>query len=114
VAPVTVPLEVYRGDSAHWTFALYTDAELTAPFDLTGAAAAAEVRPKTSGPVLTALVCTITLPNTVDVDLPAAASGLLTGKAVWDLQLTWLNGKVQTVVAGPVTVTEDVTDSTRP
>lgn len=106
---------MYRGDSAHWTFTLYTDAAHTQPFDLTGATAEAEVRSKTNGPVLTALVCTITLPNVVDVDLPAAASGTLTGKAVWDLQLTWDDtGKVQTVVAGAVNVTEDVTDSTRP
>jgi hypothetical protein len=35
----------------------------------------------------------------------------LTGKAVWDLQLTFPDSSVKTVVAGVVTITPDVTDS---
>ena len=112
--PAQHPLDVYRGDTGHWRFTLYTDAAMTDPLDLTGASAEAEVRAKTKDPVLATLTCTITLPNIVDVDLPAAVSGALTGKGVWDLQLTWLSGIVRTVVAGPVNITEDVTDSTRP
>lgn len=115
MAPSPFPLDVYRGDSGHWRFTLYTDDALTVPYDLTGANASAEVRTKTSAPVLATLTCAVTLPNIIDVDLPATVSGGLTGKAVWDLQLTWMPaGLVRTVVAGPVNVTEDVTDSTRP
>jgi hypothetical protein len=113
--PQQVPLDIYRGDSGHWRFTLYTDAGLTDPYDLTGASAEAEVRLKTNTTVLAAMDCVITLPNIIDVDLSAEDSGNLSGKAVWDLQLTWASGGlVKTVVAGPVTVTDDVTDSTRP
>ena len=112
--PAQHALDIYRGDTGHWSFTLWLDDAHTQPYDLSGATAAAEVRAKANGPVLASLVCTISLPNSVAVDLPAATSGGLSGKAVWDLQLTWPDGRVRTVVAGAVTVTEDVTDSTRP
>jgi hypothetical protein len=111
--PVTVPLSVYRGDSYQWTFTLFTDEDGTVPYDLTGTIAESEIRAKSSSPVLATLDCVVTLPNVVDVILSAANSALLTGKLVWDLQLT-TGELVRTVVAGEVTVTPDVTDSTRP
>jgi len=58
------------------------------------------------------MTCTITLPNIINIFLAAADSHKLPAKGVWDLQLTFLDGEVQTPIAGPVTVTPDVTDST--
>jgi hypothetical protein len=109
--PQQMPLDVYRGDSYHWTFTLWTDSAATDPYDLTGAVAKAEIRVKPGSPVLALLVCTVTQPNIVDVELPADLSTPLTGKAVWDLQLTFPDSSVKTVVAGVVTITPDVTDS---
>jgi hypothetical protein len=110
--PQTYNLDIYRGDSEHWTFTLFTDAGGTSPYDLTGVTAKAEMRIKPGDPVLTALACTVTLPNTVEVDLPAVASKALTvANAAWDLQLTWPTGQVKTVVVGSVKVTPDITDS---
>lgn len=111
MAPVTVALDVYRGDDHHWTFPLYTDPAQTVPDDLAGAAAKAEIRAVSGGAVLAALACTVTLPNIVDVALAAADTVTLpAGRLKWDLQLTFPAGK-RTAVAGPVVVTADVTDS---
>jgi len=106
-----MPLDIYRGDSYAWKFTLWKDQAATIPFDLTGAVAKAEVRAKPGSPVLAVLACTVVQPNQVEVKLDAAQSGTLTGKAVWDLQLTFPDTTVKTVVAGAVTVTSDVTDS---
>ena len=109
--PQRVPLDVYRGDTHHWTVTLWTDQAASAPFDLTGATAKAELRRAGGGPLLAALDTAVTLPNTVDLLLPAARSASLPGRVGWDLQLTFPDGSVRTAAAGPVTVTADVTDS---
>ena len=109
--PQQMPLDVYRGDSYQWKLTLWTDAAATAPLDLAGAIAKAEIRLKPGSPVLATLECVVTQPNKVDVRLDAAQSTTLNGKAVWDLQLTFPDLSVKTVVAGPVTITSDVTDS---
>lgn len=109
--PQQMPLDVYRGDSYHWTITLWLDDASTEPYDLTGALAKAEIRAKAGSPVLATLVCDVVPPNTVEIELPAAQSALLNGKAVWDLQLTFPDSSVKTIVAGPVVTTADVTDS---
>lgn len=110
--PQQMTLSVYRGDSYHWEFTLFTDAAHTLPYDLTGATAKAEIRPAPGGPVSATLTCVITQPNIIGVDLAATDSAKLTiAAARWDLQLTWAGGKVKTVVAGPVVVEADITDS---
>jgi hypothetical protein len=111
--PGTYPLVLYRGDTAHWRFTLWLDAGKTQPADLTGATAKAEIRDQPAGAVISALDCTVELPNVVVADLTALASGTLPAKGVWDLQMTYASGDVVTILAGPVTVTPDVTDSTR-
>jgi hypothetical protein len=93
--PQRVPLAVYRGDTHHWTLTLWTD----------------EFRRTGGGPPVAALGVAVTLPNTVDLTLTAAASADLPGGLGWDLQLTFPDGTVRTVAAGPVTVTADVTDA---
>ena len=114
MTPQQVTLDVYRGDSYQWTFTLWKDEAGTNPYNLTGAVAKAEIRLAPGSPVLAALVCTVTQPNTIDVKLPATISSTLTGQSRWDLQLTFPDSTVKTVVAGTVTVTADVTDSTAP
>jgi len=111
--PGTYAMVLYRGDSAHWRFTLWLDDAKTQPADLTDATAKAEIREKPSGTTIVALVCAIELPNVVTAELTPAASGVLPAKGVWDLQMTYASGDVVTVLAGPVDVTPDVTDSTR-
>jgi hypothetical protein len=111
MTPGKYTLTIYRGDSYRWQFKLWSDAAKTQPVDLTGVTAKAELRDKSGGAVLGALACVITQPNIIDASLAADDSALLKS-GVWDLQLTYAGGDVSTVLAGPMTVTADVTDST--
>jgi hypothetical protein len=106
----TYQLNVYRGDTARWQFLFWIDAEKTEPLDLTGVTVASEIRLQTDGPVAATLECTVTLPNIVTVVLAAEdSSTLTTAPATWDLQLTYANGDVRTLVGGAVKVTLDAT-----
>ena len=111
MTPGAFPLVLYRGDSYRWSFLLWTDTAKTQPTDLTGVVAKAQIRDKPAGGTVVNLTCNVTLPNTVNVALPATDSASLPLIGVWDLQLTYPNADVATVLAGPVTVTPDVTDS---
>jgi hypothetical protein len=106
--PTTVALDVYRGDDHTWTLPIADE-------DLTGATLKAEIRALSGGPVLATLGTAITLPNVVTVTLPAADSTRLpAGRLKWDLQAVAADTTRRTVIAGPVTVTADVTDSDDP
>jgi hypothetical protein len=101
--PATVTLDVYRGDDHQWT--------LPVADDLTAAALKAEIRAVSGGVVLAALAVTATA-AAVDVVLSAADSTQLpAGRLKWDLQAVDVAGLRRTVLAGPVVVTADVTDS---
>ena len=113
--PGAYPLALYRGDSYSWQFKLWRDSGHTQPVDLTGATAKAEVRYTPGGTDILALVCAVTTPNIIDMHLPAAAWTAWpfqqSGKPLWDLQVTYPSGDVITYLAGPVTLTADITDS---
>lgn len=108
--PANLPLEIYRGDTMRLRIKLFDQAQQ--PIDLTGVVAKAEIRDRPAGTQITVLGCTVTLPNVIDLVLAAAASHKLPSKGVWDLQLTYASGDVATPLAGPVSITPDVTDST--
>ena len=111
MTPGKYTLAIYRGDSYRWQFKLWADTAKTDPIDLTGVTVKAEIRDKSGGTILGTLTCVVTLPNIIDASLAADDSALLKS-GVWDLQLTYAGGDVSTVLAGPATVTPDVTDST--
>jgi hypothetical protein len=111
VLPGKYDLTLYRGDSGAWRFVLWDDAAHTDPFDLTGATVKSEIRDKPGGVVIADLDCAVTLPNIVAVTLPAADSASIPVRGVWDLQVTFADATVRTMVAGAVTSTADVTDS---
>lgn len=112
MTPGKYDLDLYRGDSYAWRFRFWTDAGQTIPVDLTGATVKAEYRDKPGGAVVVAMTCTVTLPNTVDMKFTTAMWADAPAAGSWDLQATYSNGVVNTYVAGKVTVTADVTDST--
>jgi hypothetical protein len=114
VTPGQYPLSLYRGDTYRWQFKLWADADRTQPADLTGVEAKAQIRDRPGGAIIVGLICTISLPNIIDVVLNAGLSVTLPQVCVWDLQLTYASGDVNTVLAGPVAVTPDVTDSDAP
>lgn len=109
--PGNYQMLIYRGDSYRWQFKLWADVDKTDPLDLTGITPKAEIRDKPGGKKITPIACVVTLPNIIDATLTAVASAALTAKGSWDLQLTYSGGDVSTVLAGPVVVTADVTDS---
>jgi hypothetical protein len=108
--PATLPLDFYRGDSQRIQVKLWIATDQ--PYDLTGVTAKSEIRDRPAGTRITEMACVITLPNIIDLFLAADDSHKLPSKGAWDLQLTYASGDVKTPLAGPVTVTPDVTDST--
>jgi hypothetical protein len=111
MTPSTYALDLYRGDTYHWSFVLWDDTDKTVPHDLTGVVVKAEIRDRPGGSVVSPLALTVILPNTIDAAMDAAQSAQLPDAGVWDLQLTYPDNFVATVLAGDVTVTPDVTDS---
>lgn len=112
MTPGNLPLAIYRGDTYTWRFVLWADTTKTTPADLTGSTAKAEFRTTPGGTLLSAMDLTITTPNIIDGVLTADNSHLLKPPTCyWDLQITYPAGEVQTILAGKVAVTMDVTDS---
>jgi hypothetical protein len=104
--------DVYRADSYSFQYTLWSDEAASVPFDLTDAVSKAEIREKSGGSIIVPLETEIILPNQIIVTLSHTASQSLPASGQWDLQLTWPTGPVRTVIAGNVSVTGDITDST--
>jgi hypothetical protein len=110
--PGNYPLDIYRGDTYRWQFTLWADADKTQPVDLTGVTARSQIRDKPAGKLLSTIDCTITQPNIILGTLTADECAKITGTTcAWDLQLTWPNEDITTLLAGAVALTIDVTDS---
>lgn len=108
--PGIYDLGLYRGDTTRLKFNLWQDTAKTIPTDLTGATATAQIRDRPDSPTVTVtLTCTVTLPNTIDVVVPASSDTTIHYRGTWDLQLTYPSGDVQTVVTGAVTASPDTT-----
>jgi len=110
--PGTYALNIYAGDDHAWRFVLWADTAKTDPVDLTGMVVKAEIRDRSSGAVIVSMHVAVTQPNIVDVTLTPADTRACPASGRWDLQLTDALGRVATVLAGPVKVTGDITDST--
>jgi hypothetical protein len=105
-------LTIYRGDTNRWKFLLWADVEKTEPVDLSGVVVDAEIRDKSGGCKIATIECEIETPNIINALLTADASNSLPrSNAAWDLQLTYPNDDVSTVLAGRVTVIPDITGS---
>lgn len=113
--PALYPLDLYRGDTFRVKFKLWKNKEKTDPVDLTGVSVAAQIRASaTSSAILQELSCVVTDPNIIEVSMTPEESGRLPASGVWDLQLTYPDTDIQTILAGPVKVTADVTRSAAP
>jgi hypothetical protein len=113
--PSAYDLTVYRGDTYTWDFRLWNDVGKTQPTDLTGIMVKAEIRDRPAGSLIVPLTLTVILPNTIHASLDAPHSSQLpVPTGVWDLQLTYPDTSVLTVLGGNVAVTADVTDSSPP
>jgi hypothetical protein len=111
--PGNYPLTLYRGDTYAWRFLIWNNADGTDPHDLTDVVPKAEIRERPMGAVIIPLDCVVELPNAVVATLGATQSERLPSLGGrWDLRLTAIGGEVFTVLAGAVSVTPQVTDST--
>lgn len=81
------------------------------PVDLTGATVAAEIRDRSGGDRIVDLGVAVTVPNIVDMTMTPADYVDCPTQGVWDLQITYPDTSVRTVLGGSVTVAPDVTDS---
>jgi hypothetical protein len=109
--PLRQDLALYRGDTDGVPFRLWQDVIGGTPFDLTGVLARAQIRDVIGGILLVELVVSITLPNEINVSLPASSWAAFPRRSsgVWDLELTYPGAVVRTLVAGAVTISGDVT-----
>jgi len=112
VTPGKYDLALYRGDTYRWTFRLWADAGKTQPVDLTGATVSSEIRDRTGGTMIAVIGCTLGGPGEILAELDPAAFATIPATGVWDLQVTFPDGTVRSMLAGKVTTTGDVTDST--
>ena len=113
MTPGTLNISIYHGDSYRWQFTLWQDPAKTVPADLTAVIPKAEIRSAAGGTLITSLDLTVQMPNIILAVITTAKSqGLPKTGGTWDLQLTYPNGDVQTILLGSVSVTMDVTDST--
>jgi len=112
--PGNFPLEVYQGDTAEFTlsFTRKNADGTTEPVDFTGAVGLSQIRRAPRDPSKLAEF-EVTFPDAiggvVKMVLPANQSGLLgVQTGVYDLQITDVDGRVRTWLAGTVTVTPGV------
>lgn len=106
--PVKVDLSVYRGDSG--AFRITVKDPDNQPVDVSAATWDADIRLNANAEtVLTNfdIVPVTGDTSSVDVILSAADSALLSGPCVYDVEMT-LAGKVTTLIAGAISVTQDV------
>jgi hypothetical protein len=109
--PQRIPLSLYRGDTCSVALRLWADTAETDPVDLAGVTITAQVRLTADSTTVVATFEVTVDGNTVLLLLPPAVTAVLPPKGVYDVQLDWNSDGtlIQTVLAGEVTVTADVT-----
>lgn|SRR5262245_12974996 len=104
--PVPLNLVLYTGDSFRMTLTL-TNADGTAT-NLTGAQVLSQIRPEAASGTVSAAFHIGIQGNVITMDLIPSEIKSLAGAYVFDTQVTYSDGWVQTLVAGPVNFTQDV------
>lgn len=109
--PAIRNLAHYRGDTLGVLLRLWHDDAATDPVDLAGATVTAQVRLTADTATAIADFDVETSTNEISLTLPPGDTATLPAKAVWDCQVDWLSDgtSIQTVVAGQLTTTPDVT-----
>jgi hypothetical protein len=109
--PLEVDLEIYRGDTGR--FRITVTQEDLSPVDLTGATWDADIRATASSPTIVTSFDVVPVDeSSVDVILDETNAELLTsGNFFYDVEMR-LGGEVITLVAGKITVTQDVSRPT--
>jgi hypothetical protein len=105
--PLTENLALYAGDD--FTMLLTVTNPDGSAFDMTGCTPLSQIRvTPQADPPLASFTCTVST-NTITMILTSAASTTLPAKCVYDVQITDTGGRVQTLLAGSIAVTAQVT-----
>jgi hypothetical protein len=111
-APILKPtnLQIYQGDDfAAMVTVLATDGTAA---DLTGYTPKAQIRRDVADrqpAVAMELTAVLELPNFISLSLTHDQTAMLMGSYVWDLQITDGSGAITTILAGSMSVTQEVT-----
>lgn len=116
MTPLPWPIEIYRGDSFDEAFRI-RDEDPEELFTLTGMTGRAQIRPSADSTGAPLATFTVTLMDQTEVPggfvlylPPSESENLLPGTAVWDVEFADATRTVvHTFLAGPVTITGDVT-----
>ena len=104
MTPPVYPLTVFQGDTGHWRMVLWLDRDKTIPIDLTGIVVEARMKATLGEHIL---ITAVTLPNIIEVTLPAPMSRDLPSASNWTLKLIKPENEIQTICRGPVRVMAD-------
>ncbi len=105
--PPVLALRMYAGDDFHLRVDVYNKADR--PVDLTGATAQAQIRFADEAASLVTEFITAVDGHSVHLHLAGTETATLPPGAVWDLQITFPNLTVLTIVRGTITLTTEVT-----
>lgn len=107
-------LDIYQGDDPAWRVTVMTEGSPgvpPVPADITGYTASAQIRRAVADvdPVVVATLSATVESPWVHLSLTHTQTALLTGRYVWDLQLTSSGGAITTILEGNVIVQAEVT-----
>jgi hypothetical protein len=110
--PQYIPLDIYQGDD--WSAIVNVLDGNKEPVILDGYSALAQIRDEVADYDTTVIATMNTSisagTNVVTLSLPHSVTLGMHGEYVWDLQLTnTATGSIQTIMRGPVSVTQEVT-----
>lgn len=107
--PTSAAMPIYQGDDLNAIVEVKDSTGAAA--DLTGYAAAAQIRKRVADfePEVTVEIETVVASPNVYLSIPKTITETLKGQYVWDLQLTSDTGVVTTVLMGKVNVLQEVT-----
>ena len=122
--PASPPV-IYQGDTFEYIFRMVTDG---AAVDLTGVTVSSQIRENVSGPVITALTAQVAVDQVASRGVvllsltPTQTTALsvvglrviapdkdLYVLGLWDVQFTWPDGEIRTVLRGPMHLQLEVT-----
>lgn len=118
--PAYSAITIYRGDSYELQLRIRTE-DPDVYVDLTGGAPYAQIRPEPRSRQLladfTVTMLDQTDPNTMGglvLTLTPTETGRLSRNGAYDVRIHWPNDHIETVLAGPMTLIQDVTRNGTP
>jgi hypothetical protein len=109
--PTKVDITHYRGDTLGISLKVWADDSNTVPANFTGSKVVAQVRPTADSSEISGQFAVSISGNTLTLVLSPKQTREMGATNVWDVEVDWHSDdvQVQTVVAGTLSLTSDVT-----